>query len=436
MTKVRKICLFACIGLMVLSIGAWAAGSKDAAVDTKVVNIWTKFNDTNPQNTQDEWLVSAIAQIKADKGIELKNTFVPYDQIVNKVNLAVQAGGDVPDVSYVDGSIDFFVNNGTLMDLTDFVKKASWFKDISPAALKAVTAADGKIYAVPGNVGGNMMYYWTAAYPNGAPKTTADLLAAGERLAKEGKFAITFKGSERTGANTFYFMLAGSLGAQYTNAKGESVFAVPETVKAVELVRELFAKRYAPELALAAGFDWENPFKDGNAGAFVAGTWSYVYLNPLKSPDGKVFDHGANSVEEAIKAGALAISDPITMPGGKPISQIGLALWGIPVGSKNVAGAKDFLDFMMQTKNNADYAVAYGGLPVLDSSMKDSRFVNSRYWQDVNASINRHGMVPYMNKNPRLAQRLNDVIITLIQRPNLDIMTELKKAQDELNAGN
>jgi ABC-type glycerol-3-phosphate transport system substrate-binding protein len=436
MTKVRKICLLACIALMVLSIGAWAAGSRDTAVDKKVVNIWTKFNDTNPQNTQDEWLVSAIAKIKADKGIELKNTFVPYDQINSKVNLAVQSGGDVPDISYVDQDIDFFANNGTLMDITDFVKSAPWYKDVSQVALAGVTARDGKIYAIPALLGGHMLYYWTAAFPDGPPRTTEDILKAGARLARDGKFAITFKGSEGTGSSMFYFQLVETFGGTYTDKDGKSVFATSGTVKAIEYLRTLFANRYAPEVALGAGFDFETPFKDGNAGAFVAGSWSYVYLNPLKSPDGKVFDNGAQSVQDALNAGAMAIADPISVPGGKPYSWVsGFGGFGIPVGSKNVEGAKAFMNFIMETKNAADWAIAYGGLPTVQSAMKDPRFAESSYWIDVNASINRVGKAVPFNANPRFFQKFNDVVITLIQRPNLDIMTELKKAQDELNAG-
>ena len=201
----KKLAIALC--LLCVAFGAWAAGGKEAPAAEQggipTVQIWTKFNDTNPQNSQDEWLAATIAALKAEGTINLVNTFVPYDQINSKVNLAVQSGGEVPDISYVDGDIDFFVNNGALMDLTDFVKSAPWYKDVSKVALDGVTAADGKIYAIPTLLGGSMLYYWTAAFPDGPPKTTEDILKAGERLAKDGKFAITFKGSEGTGTSMF-----------------------------------------------------------------------------------------------------------------------------------------------------------------------------------------------------------------------------------------
>ncbi|MBI9104503.1 MAG: extracellular solute-binding protein [Spirochaetales bacterium] len=425
--------------LMCVALGAWAGGDKEATNSTDggpvTVNIWTKFNDTNPQNTQDQWMAATVAKLKTENNMILKNTFVPYDQIVSKVNLAVQSGGDVPDISYVDSDIDFFADNGTLMDITDFVKTASWYKDISPVALAGVTARDGKIYAIPNLLGGHMLYYWTAAYPDGPPKTTEDILKAGARLAKDGKFAITFKGSESTGTFMFYFQLVETFGSTYTDKDGKSVFATPGTVKAIEYLRTLFANRYAPEVALGAGFDFETPFKDGNAGAFVAGSWSYVYLNPLTSPDGKVFDNGAQSVQDALNSGDMGIADPISVPGGKSYSFVsGFGGFGIPTGSKNVEGAKAFMNFMMDPTNAADYAVSYGGLPTVQGAMEDPRFASSSYWTEVNASINRTGKLVPFNANRKFFQKFGDVVITLIQKPNLDIMTELLKAQDELNS--
>ncbi len=429
--------LVTCVCLLCITMGVWASGGKETvATENKTINIWTKFNDTNPQNTQDEWLARIIKDFEAETGYKIVNTFVPYDQIVQKLNLAVQAGGNVPDLSYVDQDIDFFARNGVLMDITEYMEKAPWYADVSLVALQGVIASDGKKYAIPTLLGGHMLYYWTAAYPDGPPRTTEDLLKAGERLAKDGKFAITFKGSEGTGTSMFYFQLVETFGGTYTDEKGTSVFASEGTKKAIEYVRTLFANRYAPEVSLGAGFDFETPFKDGNAGAFVAGSWSYVYLNPLTSPDGKVFDNGAQSVEDALRSGAMGIADPIYAPGSRPYSWVsGFGGWGIPIGSKNVGGAKLLMDYLMKPENAADYAVSYGGLPTIMSAMEDKRFAESTYWTEVSESINRTGKQTVFNKNPRFFQKFNDTVITLIQRPNLDIMTELIKAQNELNAG-
>ena len=434
MNSLKKTFLLVCLGLAVFGSSLWAAGSKEAPASkemNRTINIWTKFNDQNPQNTQDKWLADTIQQLNAFENIQIKNFFVPSDQINNKLNLAIQAGGDVPDVSYMDTPIDVYYNNKALVDITDFVKSASWFGDILPAALKASTAPDGKIYCIPATTGGSINYYWTSAYPNGAPKTTDDLLAAGAAIknADPNKYAFSFNGPYRI----FFNQLIYSFGGRFTDEKGNTIWATPETAKAIEVLRKIFANKYAPEVALAQGFECETPFKDGTAGLFVSSIYQYVYLNPLKSFDGKqTFDKKAASVSAAMEAGALALSDPISAPGGKPFSLIGINGWAIPVGSKNIEGAKAFMNYMMHPRNNADYAVAYGGLPTTKVALQDPRF-NTPYWQAISKSVNAWGFVSPVNKNPKAPDRFGATIITLIQKPDMDIMATLKSVQDELN---
>src|SRR5437773_12305878 len=87
------------------------------------ITVWTKFNDQNPQNSQDRWLAAALKEYTDKTGNKVTNVNQPYDQINSKLNVAVQAKGDVPDASYVDSQqLGFYTQNGTLMDLTDWVK--------------------------------------------------------------------------------------------------------------------------------------------------------------------------------------------------------------------------------------------------------------------------------------------------------------------------
>ncbi|MHB8748330.1 MAG: hypothetical protein ACYDBJ_03980, partial [Aggregatilineales bacterium] len=66
------------------------------------ITIWTKFNDQNPQNSQDQWLQAFLKEYSDKTGGKVTNVFQPFDQINSKLNLAVQSGGDLPDLSYVD----------------------------------------------------------------------------------------------------------------------------------------------------------------------------------------------------------------------------------------------------------------------------------------------------------------------------------------------
>src|SRR5260221_6242407 len=166
----RKLLLTSFLLLVVI------AGSGFTSQD-KPFTIWTKFNAQSPQNTQDKWLAETLKDFTTQTGKAVTHVSQPFDQINSKLNLAVQAEGAVPDLSYVDGQqLGFFVQNGTLTDLTNYVKNASWFKDLNPAALASCTTPDGKILCVPSSVATTLIYYWTDGFPQGFPATTDKML--------------------------------------------------------------------------------------------------------------------------------------------------------------------------------------------------------------------------------------------------------------------
>ena len=206
-------------------------------------------------------------------------------------------------------------------------------------------------------------------------------------------------------------------------------------MKAIEYTRELVNEGYAPEVILAPGFDDEIPFMNGVVGCFNAGSWSYVWLNPLTTPSGVVFDNKSASVEEAIKAGEMVLSPQISAPGGKPVTPLDGISWGIPVGSENVEGAQAYIDFLMQVQVNADVAYAWGGVPTIEKAKQDPRYSESVYWSKVVEYMTAYAepMEPIVNYDEAML-KFADVAIKLVQNPSLDIMAELEKAQEEMNA--
>lgn len=437
MRKIMRQSLYSALRLMIAAVCLIGiVGPASAQSTQKPITIWTKFNDQNPQNTQDQWLAAALKAYTDQTGNQVTNVFQPYDQINSKLNVAVQAGGDVPDVSYVDSQqLSFFVQNGTLTDLTDFVKGASWYKDLSPSALATCTTPDGKILCVPTSTASTLVYYWKDLYPNGFPKTTDDLTAAAKDLKDKGKFAVTMKASEKFSVETTYFGLIKSFGGEIADKDGKAAWANDGAVKAISFVRDLFVNKNAPEVALAPGFDDEEPYKRGDAAGFLAGSWSYVYLNPLTAPDGTVFDKGAESVEAAFDAGKMGFAEPLAAPGGKPVAFAVSTGWAIPKGAVNVDAAKAFIDAQMTTKSNRDFAVAYGALPSLTSALADDAF-QTPYWKAV-AQIQKDYALPApsLSDYDKGLTLLGDTINKLITNPSLDIMKELQAAQDEFNAG-
>ncbi|PJF32263.1 MAG: sugar ABC transporter substrate-binding protein [Candidatus Thermofonsia Clade 1 bacterium] len=443
MTFRKTTALLMCLALVAAFLFS-AFGSTVTAQTT--LQLWTKFNDQNPQNTQDLWLADTIARYREQTGVQVVNTFQPFDQINAKLNVAVQARGEVPDVSYVDSQqLGFFEQNGVLMDLTDWVKSRPWFSDLDAGALAACTTADGRILCVPAHSAVHFLYFWTDVYPDGVPATTDEFLAKAAELkaANPNAFAFTGKLAEKVAVERFYYNLIVSYGGQIADEEGRATWANDATVKVVEFVRALFANGYAAQESLAPGFDNEQPFMRGEAGAFVAGSYSYVYLTPLTAPDGTkfegeitgTFDPEALSVGAALKAGKLGIAPQFAAPGSKPASLIVASAWAIPMGARNVEAAKAFIDFQMTTSENVAYSAAYGALPALVSAAQAEEF-QTPYWVEV-AKIQKEFAVPA----PTFADYdkgitlLADAIVRLITNPSLDIMATLQAAQDEYNAG-
>ncbi len=433
--------------IMMLTLAALLFGSLSMAFaqDGETLRIWTKFNAENPQVASDFWLAQTIENYAADTGVTLENTFVVYNEINTRLNVAVQSGGDIPDVSYVDSqNLGFYVNNGTLLDLTEFVTSADWYDDIDPIALAACTAPTGEILCVPTTTTNFFTYYWADVYPDGYPATTEEFLAAAPAVRDAGYYPITFKGAEGASVERFYYPLMASYGAQVVDDEGRATWANELSVAALEFVRELFVNDYVPDVALAPGFDFETPFKQGEAGAFVAGTFSYVYLTPLEAPSGEIFDAAppaegfdtnAIAVGDAYDGGELLFAPALSAPGGQPRSMVLATAWAIPFGSENVEGAQQFINYQMTTQANIDFAVGYGALPTLISAAENEVF-SSAYWQAVAQYQAESGIAaPAWTNYDEALRLLSTAIVNIVTNPDADILTELQAAQDEYNLG-
>ncbi len=414
------------------------------AQDGGELNIWSRFATDDPQVASDRWMVGLMEDFAEGTGNTSTNTFYPFDQINATLNVAVQSGVNVPDVSYVDTQqLGFFNVNGTLTDITDFVTSADWFDDLDPVALQTCTTPDGVILCVPVTSANFYMYYWTDAWPDGFPETTTEFLEEAPAVLEAGYFPVTFKGAEGASVERVYANLMRSYGATLAGPDGEATWASPESVEAIQFVRDIFDAGFVPEVALAPQFEFEEPFKQGQAGGFIAGTFSYVYLTPLIAPSGEVFeeeitgefDSNAISVGDAFDAGEIAYAPPWRAPDGMPFSQINAEAWAIPFGSENPELALEYLDFLMQTDQNVAVAIANGQLPTLMSAQEDPAF-ETVYWQTAIEYRTEFGAAPpaWLDYDSAL-RLLSTAVVNIITDPNVDIMEELMDAQEEYNLG-
>ena len=225
--------------------------------------------------------------------------------------------------------------NGTLQDLTEWAKAQPWYAEMDDSALKICTGPDGKLYCIPGALRPSSVYVWKDRFPNGFPKTPEEMLAAGEALKTDGKYAMTFFGStafDGNGAPRAVWQAISSFGGGYDDGNGKLKLNTPENVAAVAWLREMVQKGYVPEIAFAGGFQEEQAFMDSSAGAFPTGLFGYRYLNPLTAPSGTKYEKkNENDMFDAINAGDIYLAPHPAPEGNKPGCGGDVSGWGIPV---------------------------------------------------------------------------------------------------------
>lgn len=371
-----------------------------------------------------------------------ENQFTPWDRLAAKVVAAVQAKAEVPDIVEAGGAeVNNFYKNGAVQDLTDWAKAQKWYAEMDASALRICTTPDGKLVCIPMANRPSVVFVWKDRYPNGFPKTTDEWLKEGERLKKEGKYALTFFGSTAfngDGANRAVFMAIVSFGGGYDDGNGKLKLNTPENVAAVAWLREMVQRGYVTELSFAGGFQEEEAFKDASAGAIPTGVFGYRYINPLTAPSGKKYEKkNEQDMLDAIAAGDVILQPMPAAPGKKPGCGTDISALFIPTGAKNPEGAKEFINWMLSPAQNPAYVKGPGaGLPVLKSIGALPEF-NTPFYQQalaVQSASNCQLRWPsVVNVTGAKTAVMNAVYKLIKTDPKADIAAELQKAEEEFN---
>jgi len=414
---------------------------------------WFQYDQNNMDPASDErvgnqYLHDTIPQFnEAFKGKwNWVNQPKAFDKMTTELVAAVQAGGDVPDIFELSNTQDViaFYRNGTAQDLKSWAQTQSWWDDLDPDGVKACTGPDGALYCIPVAERPQVVYVWKDRFPDGFPKTPDAFMQKAEELKKNDLYAITFFGSTDKGGEGLtraIWTTLSSFGGKLDDGKGNMLLNTPQNIAAIQFLREIVAKEYAPEIVFAGGFREEDAFKDASAGSFPTGLFGYRYVNPLTAPSGKKYDKGsAEDMLDAIDAGDVYLSPFLSTEGNKPGCGIDVAGFVIPNGAKNVEGAHAFINWMMQPQQNAIYVQGPGGgFPVLKASRKDKLF-QTTFYKEAAEAVSASACSPWygsLQRPDEAQQQVMDVIYKLIkENPSADIATMLTKTQEEYNANN
>ncbi|MCS6773614.1 MAG: extracellular solute-binding protein, partial [Thermoflexales bacterium] len=341
--------------------------------------------------------------------------------------------------------------NGTVQDLTDWVKAQSWFNDLDPSAVAACTAPDGRIYCVPAAILPHVVFAWKDHFPNGFPKTPEAFKEAAAALKAKGVFAITYFGStvsDGEGTVRFTNTVIKSFGGTFDDGQGNMKLDTPENRAAIEFVREIIAAGYVHPLSwegTTTPFIEEEPMKTAEAASFPTGIFGYRYINPLKAPNGNQYNkRSEEDMLDAITAGDVIIAPFFAPQGRKPGCNLSVTGFVIPVGAKNPDAAKDYINWIMTKEQNPDWVLGPGGgFPALRTvlpEIKARRPVAKAFYEQAAAAVAASECRPWYGTLER-RKEARKIIQTTFYRltkedPTADISAVLKAAEQEYNKGN
>ncbi|CAM3632391.1 extracellular solute-binding protein [Cohnella lubricantis] len=214
-----------------------------------------------------------------DKQIKLNVTVMPYDDMHNKLSIAVQTGQGAPDISDIEvGKFpDFLKGEPQLVPLNDVVEP---YKDTIVQSRLDMYAKDGNYYGAPTHVGAALAFYNTeileaAGVDYKAIDTWEDYKKAGQQVyEKTGKYM----GTADTSALWQINMMLAEQSSDLTDDSGKPIVNSPEMVKGLSILKDL---QDSNVLATVAGGqpDTEEAYGEFNQGNYASAMMPFWFTS-------------------------------------------------------------------------------------------------------------------------------------------------------------
>jgi multiple sugar transport system substrate-binding protein len=190
---------------------------------------------------------------------QIKPTFIPGDQFVQKFSTAL-AGGDVPDIVAVDLIyVPAYSAAGQMTDITDLAKSLPFFDKLSPSHVR-LGSYDGKVYALPFNAEGSVLIYNKNLFkkagldPEKPPTNWTEMYEYVKKITAlgDGNHGFYFSGA-CAGCNAFTFLpYIWASGGDVLSADGKTATVTDPKVKdALAFYKKMWDEKMIPESAKA-----------------------------------------------------------------------------------------------------------------------------------------------------------------------------------------
>ncbi len=283
------------------------------------------------------------------KNLQVKLTLTSINDDVTSLATSIRAG-DPPDVVGLnDVDMPTFTRNGSFLDLTSAINKLSYKSTLSPGHLGLATY-QGKEYGVPYWADLSVLWYNKTLFekagldPNKPPTTYAQILSDAQAINKlgGGVKGFTFAG-DCQGCLGFTVqpgiwadgshLTNGAIGSQTANVAGNAALE-----KALTLYRQLWTQHLVPDNDRTDnGTTWGQDFATGKIGMMPGG---YGQVTGLVKPS---------------QLGSEFLDTPLPGSDGGYSTFDGGDDFAIPTAAKNSSGAWEFIQWVLQPKQQDQY---------------------------------------------------------------------------------
>jgi multiple sugar transport system substrate-binding protein len=346
---------------MLIGVAALALSAGAAFAETKVQLVEVI---TSPQRT--EFLKSQLAEFeKANPDIKVEVVSLPWGQAFEKFLSMVQAG-ETPDiVEMPERWLGLYANNNQLEDLGPYMKDWAEAKTLGERAIQFGSMVDNKQYMMPYGYYARAMFWNKKLFAEaGPPQTIDEFVTDVKKIAGlgNGKTGYCLRGGPGAfgGIQMFMNIMNGKPG--FFNLDGTSTFNEEGSVKALQMLQDLYMGGFVPKDSISWGF---NEIVTG----FYTGTCAMLD----QDPDALI------GIAEKMKAEDFSVAPMPKGPNGKSYPTLGFAGWSMFSDSTVKPEAWKVISFLSDNKQNLGWAKVVGVLPIHKGADQDEHFKTEQF---------------------------------------------------------
>ncbi|MFI7235572.1 ABC transporter substrate-binding protein [Streptomyces cyaneofuscatus] len=344
--------------------GTGGTGSNESP---KTLTYWAS-NQGPSIEADKEILTPELKKFEKETGIKVKLEVVPWADLLNRI-LAATASGQGPDVLNIGNTWSASLQaTGALLPWDEKNFEAIGGRDRFVDSAVASAGKEGEPpAAVPLYSLAYALYYnkkmFAEAGVDGPPATWDDLVAAGKKISKDGKWGLGAEGGNLSNNIHQTFVLSQQHGADFFDKDGKATFTSDGAVAAVKQYIDFMAKDkiIAPGNAEYAQNQSLTDFAKGKTAMVLWQAAASTFAAQGMKPE----DWGAA---------------PVPVPAGAPGTgkQVNSMVAGINIAvfknTKNIDGAKKFVKFMTSDEEQKHLNKTYGSIPPVKEAQADEAF--------------------------------------------------------------